>query len=88
MASMPTAVSAMTPMPTVHEHVHQRTSENKQPRQKSEDVGPMLGKKQCAAYCQKGQKYESASRGPEATPCAGLVMQMLVVCHVTLLIQR
>jgi hypothetical protein len=74
MATMPTAVSAMTSMPPVHEHMHQRTSENEQPRQKSQDVGPMLCKKQCAAYCKKGQKNKSASRGPEATSGSWLVM--------------
>jgi len=46
-------VVSVTTMSVMHEYMHKRTSEQRQPYQKAEHVRTMLGKEQCAGNDQE-----------------------------------
>ena len=74
-------MSAVSTMSSMHEHMHQRTSEQEQPRYDSEDVSAMLGKQEHTTHSQESEQNDVAPGRPDIASCGGLVMRMLMVCH-------
>jgi hypothetical protein len=72
------------PVPSVtrvHEDVHERTGQEKEPWQEWHDVRPMLGHEEIAGDRQKPEHHETRARGGEG---ARLVL-MVVVFHFALI---
>lgn len=66
----PTAIgraSVMAAMPTVAEHVKQRTGKKQEPRDKAKGMRPMLREEKESGNREKGDRDETGSRGPKAT---------------------
>lgn len=56
----------------VHEHMHQRASQQEQIRQDSQQVGTMLGKEQETGYCEKTIEHPT---------CPGVMRCFVLVSH-------
>jgi hypothetical protein len=54
-------------MPPVHEHVHERTSEQRKPNQETQDVGAVLGKEKRAGDDEEADQDEAGSRSQKAS---------------------
>jgi hypothetical protein len=52
----------MTAMSAVHEYVHQRAQEKRQPDECTQDMGTVLGEQQRAGNNEKSDKHEPCSR--------------------------
>jgi hypothetical protein len=68
-------------MPTVaamHEDVHERTCEQRQPNKNSEDVGAVLGEQEHATNDQECDQNEPRSRRQEAA------LSMVLACGMTM----
>ena len=48
----------MTTMAVMHEYMHKRTSEQRQPDEHTEDMGPVLGEQKCAGDDGKSYEYQ------------------------------
>jgi hypothetical protein len=59
-------MTAMTAVTAMHEDVHERACEERQPNKDAEDVGAMLGEQENAADDQKPDQDEPRSRRYEA----------------------
>jgi hypothetical protein len=66
----------MTSMTTVamHEEVHERAEEKRQPNEYTEDMGAVLGEQQDAANNQKADQHQPCRRGEEAALIATTVL--------------
>jgi hypothetical protein len=53
-------------MPVMHEQVHQRTCEQKEPWQRPEDMGAVLGNKEKSANSEEADQDNPGSRGKKA----------------------
>ena len=53
-------------MPVMHEHMHQRTSEQRQPDEHTENMGAMFGEQQRAGDDGKSDEYQRRARGRKA----------------------
>jgi len=51
-------VTLVTAVPMMHEYVHKRTGEERQPDQHTEDVRPMLGEQQGTGDDCKSYEYQ------------------------------
>jgi len=54
-------------VPPVHEHVHERASEQREPDENAQDVGPVLGKQKRAGDDEEADQDEPGSRRQEAS---------------------
>ena len=66
-------------MSMVHEHMHQRASEQQQIRQYSQHVRAMLGKQQETSYCEKSIEHPT---------CSGTMLIFVLLSHGNLLIVK
>ena len=56
-----TCVPSMSSMPMMHKEMHEGASEERQPDEYSEDMGPMLGEQKRARYDGKSYEYQSSA---------------------------
>jgi hypothetical protein len=54
-------------MSPVHEHVHERAREQREPNQDTQDVGPVLGKEKGTSDDEEADQDEPGSRGQKAS---------------------
>jgi hypothetical protein len=73
----------VTAMSAVHEHVHERANEHRQPNEYSEDMSPVLGKQERASDDRKPDEDESCRRREETALGVVLVVRMIVQRHRT-----
>jgi hypothetical protein len=66
-------------MPPVHEHVHERASEQREPNQETQDVGPVLSKEKRAGDDEESDQDEPGSRRQKAS--LRLILIDRVVMH-------
>jgi hypothetical protein len=70
-------------MAAMHEQVHERASEEKQPRQEGHDVGPMLSDQEVPADGQEAYKNDvGAGRKETSFPFLSLVVMQMIIGHV------
>jgi hypothetical protein len=50
---------------SMHEHMHQWTGEQHQPRQRAKQMGTVLGPKEPASHCRQYQTADAEARSPE-----------------------
>jgi hypothetical protein len=66
---------AATPTVTaMHEDMHERTCQQEQPRKERDDVRPVFGDQEIAAYRQKAEKDNIRARSEEARPIVAIVV--------------
>ena len=70
-----------TAVPAVHEDVHQRTQQDERLREKSEDVGRVLGEQIEGCHTDENQAGNAGARAPESA----LLGLLWLDCHVSLL---
>ena len=56
-----TYVPSVTSMPMMHKEMHEGASEERQPDEYSEDMGPMLGEQKRARDDGKSNEYQSCA---------------------------
>jgi hypothetical protein len=71
----------MAAVTAMHEHVHERASEQWQPDEYSEDVGAVLGKQECAGNDQKPDENKARRRRQKTALGTVLVFRMIVQGH-------
>ena len=64
----------MPAVTAMHEDMHERTRQKEQPRKKRNDVRPVLGDQEVAAYRQKAEKDKVRARGEEARPIVAIIV--------------
>jgi hypothetical protein len=80
---------ASVTMSTVHEHVHERASEQRQPDQEAENMCPMLGKQQRTSDDQKpNQDHPGTGFHRQTRSDLILVAGMVLRRHRTLLVSK
>ena len=82
------SVTAVAAMSAVHEYVHERASEQRQPNKYSEDVSAVLGKQKRASNDEKADQNETCARRQEATLRMIFVFRMIVHRHCSSPIRR
>src|SRR6516164_2940478 len=73
-------MTSMTTMSAVHEHVHQRAQEKRQPDECTQDMGAVLGEQQHPGDNQKADQHQPCRRGEKAAliAMAGVIMHRYV----------
>jgi hypothetical protein len=61
-------------MSAMHENVHQGTSEQRQPYQKTKHMRPVLGKEQRAGNDQEADQHPPGTRFQKALLVAGMIL--------------
>jgi len=69
-------MTSVTTMSAVHEYVHQRAQEKRQPNEYTQDMGAVLGEQQDAGYNRKADQHQPCRRGEKA---ALIAMAIVVV---------
>jgi hypothetical protein len=67
-------MTSVTAMSAVHEYVHQRAQENRQPDEGAQDVGAVLGEQQQPGNNQKADQHQPRRRGEKAALIAMAIM--------------
>ena len=73
-------MTSVTTMSAVHEYVHQRAQEKRQPDERTQDMGAVLGEQQRAGNDEEAEQNESRRRGKKTTliAMAGVIMHRCV----------
>src|SRR5215475_10138989 len=80
-----TSVSAVSPM---HEYVHQRAQEKRQPDECTQHMGAVLGEQQHPRNNQKADQHQPCRRGEKATLIAMAIVVVQRHWHPSALIRR
>src|SRR5215813_1301385 len=81
-------MTSVTTMSAVHEYVHQRAQDKRQPDECTQDMGAVLGEQQQPRNNQKADQHQPCRRGEKAALIAMATLFVQRHWHPSALIQR